>query len=192
MNQVVKILVITCPDAAAAKSKLKEIQKAREDQGADVIDAAVVERDAHNKLHIHETADVSGKRGAAVGGILGGVLGLIAGPGGLVAGAAVGALVGGAAGHALDTGIPNKRLAEIGETLKPGRAAVVVLTEEGFAAFIESVAAGPGIEIAIEDMNAEAARQLGHDHDVAVKSLALGESLADGGMASPTESKPTL
>lgn len=192
MSQVVKILIVSCPDTTTAKTKLKDIQKAREEQGADVIDAAVVERDAHNKLHIHETADVSGKRGAAVGGILGGVLGLIAGPGGLVAGAAVGALVGGAAGHAFDTGIPHKRLTEIGASLKPGKAAVVVLTEEGFATFLETVAEGPGIEIAVETMNADAARQLGHDHDVAVKALTLGESLADGGMASPTENKPTL
>jgi uncharacterized membrane protein len=190
MSQVIQILVATCPDAATAKVKLKQIQNARVEQGADVMDAAVVERDAHNKLHIHETTDVSGGRGAAVGGILGGVLGLIAGPGGMVAGAAVGALVGGAAAHVFDTGIPHKRLAEIGSALGPGKAALVILTEAGFAPYLQTLIEGPDIEIAVESMNADAARQLGHDHDVALKALALGNSLADGGMASASESGP--
>lgn len=192
MSELIQILIATCPDTATAENKLQLVLTARAEQGVEVIDAAVVQRDTHNKLHIHETADVSGKRGAAVGGILGGVLGLIAGPGGLVAGAAVGALVGGTAAHVFDTGIPHKRLEEIGNALKPGNAALVVLTEAGFANFLQSLVDAPGIEIAVEYMNADAARQMGHDHDVALKALTLGESLADGGMASAADNHPTL
>ena len=192
MSQVIQILIATCPDTVTAEAKLKQIQTARTEQGVDFMDAAVVQRDGRNKLHIHETADVSGRRGAAVGGILGGVLGLIAGPGGMVAGAAVGALVGGAAAHVIDTGIPHKRLAEIGNALGAGKAALVMLTDAGSAPYLQALVEGPEIDIAIETMNAEAAHQLGHDHDVALKALTLGNSLADGGMASASEPGPTL
>ncbi|MBI4670459.1 MAG: DUF1269 domain-containing protein [Chloroflexi bacterium] len=189
-TQTIQILIATFPQVEPAEHALEQVHKARADQGAEVIDAAVVKRDASNKLHIHETAGVTGGRGATIGGILGGVLGLIAGPGGLVAGAAVGALVGGAAAKALDAGIPHRRLKEIGNALQPGNAALVVLTEQGYAPFLETII-GAGAEIVTESMNAQAAQELGHAHDVARKALNLGESLADGGLASASDSSPT-
>jgi uncharacterized membrane protein len=128
--------------------------------------------------------DVTAGRGATVGGILGGVLGIIAGPAGLVAGAALGAVVGGAAARAIDRGIPHERLEAIGASLPAEGAALVALTEAGYVPFIEAVL-GQHIEVLHETVDAEAAEMLGHDHDVAVKALRLGDSLADGGMASP-------
>ena len=91
----------------------------------------------------------------------------------------------------LDTGIPHKRLEAIGASLKPNEAALVVLTEAGFAPYVQELIGGAGVAIASETMNAAAAQQLGHDHDVAVKALTLGDALADGGMASATDEKPT-
>src|SRR5205814_4753225 len=116
-------------------------------------DAAVVRRDEHGKLHIHETVDVGGGRGAAVGGILGGVLGVIAGPAGIVAGAALGAAVGGAAASVLDIGIRHKRLEEIGATLEPRHAALVILTEQGFVPFIETLINSQGAETVTESLS---------------------------------------
>lgn len=190
--EIIQILVANYGDTAIAQTKLEAVLQARADRGVDVMDAAVVRRDAHNKLHIHETADVSGGRGAAVGGVLGGVLGLIAGPGGLVAGAAVGALIGGATARVFDTGIPHKRLQEIGSALAPENVALVVLCPVGFTPFLQTLMEEPGVPVAVESMNAQAARQLAHDHDVALKALNMGNSLADGGMTSPTEDKPAL
>jgi uncharacterized membrane protein len=191
-TEMIQILVANYSDTAAAEAKLKAVKMAQQDQGIDIIDAAVVKRDTNNKLHIHETADVTGGRGAAVGGVFGGVLGLIAGPGGLVVGAALGAVIGGAAAKVFDTGIPHKRLEEIGKALQPGSAALVVLAPQGFAPFVQDLIQAPGVELAVESMNPQAAQQLGHDHDVALKALTMGESLADGGMTSATEDKPTL
>ncbi len=189
--ETIQILIATCPDTTIAERKLEAVQNARTEQGIPIMDAAVVRRDEHNKLRIHETADVSSGRGAAVGGILGGVLGLIAGPGGVVAGAAVGAIIGGAAAHAFDAGIPHKRLQEIGNALKPEQAALVILTETGYAEFLETLIGGPEIEFVAESIDAQAAEQLGHNHDVALKAIHMGEALADGGMASPTDDKPS-
>lgn len=184
----IQIVIATFPQVEEAERALKAVQHARANQGAEIIDAAVVRKDAHNKLHVHETGDVTGGRGATVGGILGGVLGLLAGPGGLVVGAAVGAAVGGAAAKVWDTGIPHKRLEQIGAALQPGNAALVVLTEAGYATFLETVI-GADAPIVVESMNAAQAEELGHAHQVALKALNLGESLADGGMASASGTK---
>ena len=143
---------------------------------------SVVRRTA--KLHIHETEDVTSGRGATAGGILGGVLGIIAGPAGVVAGAAVGAALGGVAARALDTGIPHKRLEEIGASLETDHAALVILTEAGFVDFIETVIGGENFEFLQETMSGAAAEQMGKDHDVAIKSLKMGDALAEGGVVS--------
>lgn len=187
----IQILIATCPNPGAAEAKLKAVLEARAEQGVEVADAAVVRRDEHNKLKIHETEDLTGGRGAAVGGLLGGVIGLLAGPGGVVMGATVGALVGGATARVFDTGIPHRRLEEIGNALTPGKAALVVLTEAGYVAFLETVVGEPGIEIVVESMNPQAAQELAHEHDVAVKALTMGDSLANGGMVSPTSENPS-
>src|SRR4051812_45790302 len=97
----IQIIIATYPNPTTAERARKALETAKRDQGVEVHDAAVVRRDENGKLHIHETEDVTGGRGAAVGGILGGVLGILAGPGGVVVGAAVGAIVGGATASAL-------------------------------------------------------------------------------------------
>lgn len=189
MEKHIQIVIAKYPNADLAKAALKKLQAAKMNQGVAVDDAAVVRRAENGKLDIQETEDVTGGRGAAAGGILGGILGIIAGPAGIVAGAAVGAAVGGAAAHAIDTGIPQKRLEAIGAALEPNQAALVILTEAGFVDFVGSVIGEASLEIQNESMDAEAAAQMAHDHDVAVKTLALGEALADGGVASPAPDK---
>jgi uncharacterized membrane protein len=187
MAELVQILIAKYPNSSSAEQALKKLQAARENQGVQVTDAAVVRRNAEGKLQIHETEDVTGGRGATVGGILGGVLGLIAGPPGLVAGAALGAVIGSAAANMLDTGIPHKRLEEIGQALHGDQAALVVLTEEGYVEFIEDVIGGGEYDVLSETMDARAAHKLGREHDIALQALKMGDALADGGMASPTK-----
>lgn len=185
MAEDIQIIIAKYLNADLAEAALKKLKASESNQGVEVEDAAVVRRADSGKLHIHETEDITGGRGAVAGGILGGILGIIAGPAGIVAGAAVGAALGGVAGHAIDTGIPHKRLEAIGASLEPHHAALVILTQPGFVDFIETVIGGENVEIFKEAMDAAAAESLGHDHDVAVKALNLGESLADGGLASP-------
>lgn len=187
MVEVIQILIAKYPNVAAAESALKKLQNARDTQGIALYDAAVVWRTHDDKLHIHETVDVTGGRGAAVGGILGGVLGIIAGPAGVVAGAAVGAAVGGAAAKVFDSGIPKERLETIGAELEMERAALVLLTEAGYVEFLKDLIGGADVEILAEAMNAVAANEMGREYDVAVRALKMGDALAEGGMASPVE-----
>lgn len=185
MADHVQIIIAKYPNSDLAEAALGKLAASKTNQGVEVEDAAVVSRKSNGKLHIHETEDVTGTRGAAVGGILGGVLGIMAGPAGIVAGAAVGAAVGGVTARVMDTGIPHARLTEIGTSLEPDHAALVILTNEGFTDFIETVVGGANVEIHHESMNAEAAEQMRRDHEIAVKALTLGQALADGGVASP-------
>lgn len=185
MADNIQIIIAKYQNSDLAEAALGKLAAAKANQGVEVEDAAVVSRKHNGKLHIHETEDITGTRGAAVGGILGGVLGIMAGPAGIVAGAAVGAALGGVTARVMDTGIPHKRLQEIGASLEPDHAALVILTKAGFADFIETVIGGPNVEIHHESLSAETAEQIAHEHAVAVKALTLGEALADGGVASP-------
>jgi uncharacterized membrane protein len=187
MENVIQIVIAKYPNTADAEAALKRIHETKENQGVEVFDAAVVWRADDGKLHIHETADVTGGRGATVGGILGGILGIIAGPAGVVAGAAVGAAVGGAAASMFDSGIPHERLQAIGTSLQPDSAALVILTEAGFVPFLETVLEQDGVEVSIETMNPVQAESPDHDHDTALKALKMGDALASGGMAAPSK-----
>jgi uncharacterized membrane protein len=193
MAEPVQILVAHYATPVEAEVALRKLEASKQDQGVAVNDAVILRRDTSGKIHIHETEDISGGQGAAVGGLLGGIIGLIAGPAGVVAGAAVGAAVGGATAGLFDTGIRHKRLEQIGASLEPDRGALVILTEPGFVPFIESVIGGDDVQILGESMSAEDAEQLAHDHEVAVKSLKMGDALAEGGVVetspSPEERK---
>lgn len=185
MTDVIQILIVKYPNTDKAEAALKKVRESKENQGVEIYDAAVVRKGDKGELRIHETEDVTGGRGATAGGMLGGVIGLIAGPAGVVAGAALGAAVGGAAASMFDSGIPHERLKEIGESLQPGSAALVILTEAGFVDFVKTVVDAEGAEIHAETMNAVHAQELGHDHDVALKALSMGDALATGGMIAP-------
>ncbi len=189
MQGEIQILIAKYVSADEAKIALKKLQASKENQGVEITDAAVVSRAEIGELQIHETEDVTGGRGATVGGILGGVLGIIAGPAGVIAGAALGAAVGGAAASVIDTGIPHKRLQEIGAALEPPHAALVVLTEAGFLPFLETIIGGSSVEFLIETRNPEAVRQVELDREVALKALRAGDALASGGMVSPNTSE---
>ncbi len=76
---------------------------------------------------LKETADMRGGKGAVVGAVIGGVLGVMAGPGGVIAGGAAGAFIGGLTAKIHDAGIKDDTLRKIGEDLKTGSTAIVVV-----------------------------------------------------------------
>ncbi len=121
-----------------------------------VREAAVLVRDDENKLEIKESHHVA--KGAVIGGVVGGVLGLIAGPVGWVAagGAAVGAL----ANRLRDSGFPDARLREIGEGLKPGTSALVVVVEQRWVRELEEELQAEAADVVTEALRAEVAAQL--------------------------------
>lgn len=104
----VQVIVAAFKEEETADEALKALKEAKKERLIGIQDAAVIRRDEDNKLHIKETADMGGGKGAAVGGILGGVIGLIGGPAGVVLGGAAGAAVGGFTAKLFDAGIPDE------------------------------------------------------------------------------------
>jgi uncharacterized membrane protein len=91
------------------------------------LDAAVLSKDASGKLRSRQPHDVSAGRGALVGAVVGGLLTLVAGPLGPIAGAAAGGAIGGLGAGAVDRGVPDRYLRDLGRSLQPGTSALVAL-----------------------------------------------------------------
>ena len=89
----IQVFVAAYDNEVGAKQSLKDFQAMHREGSIDLIDAAVIVRDAGGKVKFEETADPSGKKWAKRGAIAGGLVGLIFPPSILVS-----AAVGGAGG----------------------------------------------------------------------------------------------
>lgn len=98
---------------------------------------AVVVKDADGEVHVQETGDHLGKKGAKVGGGVGLVIGLFAPPllAATAVGAAAGAVVGKFARHRVQAGIGDK----LDEALPPGSAGVIAIYDHAHAEVVDGV-----------------------------------------------------
>jgi uncharacterized membrane protein len=151
----VQAIVAAFSDENGASDALKDLRSL----GGDVLgvkEAAVLVRDDDGKLEIRESHHV--KKGAVMGGIAGAVVGLIAGPVGWVAvgGAAVGAL----AARLRDSGFADERLRQVGESLKPGTSALIVIVEHRWVLDVQQRLRAAEADIATEEIKQDIAAQL--------------------------------
>ena len=116
----IRIVIAIFDDDDKAKAALKLLEK---DESFGMQRGAVIRHTEDGKVKIHETDDMSGGKGAAIGGAVGAAFGIIAGPAAIVTGA-IGAGIGGLLAGLSDGGIPDHKLEEIGDALKPGMSAV--------------------------------------------------------------------
>jgi uncharacterized membrane protein len=120
-----RLVVVSCasrPEAERAQDALGDL---------DVLDAAIVTRLESGRVELHQTHQVAAGEGVVAGGSIGFVAGMLLG--GPVGGALLGMLGGGIWG-ARDTGVPDVRLRELGESLAPGRALLCTLVKADDAA----------------------------------------------------------
>ena len=179
MSEVpIQLIVAAFQDENAADQALKELKNAQKQKLIDIQDAAVIRRDENNKLHIKETADPGGGKGAAAGGAIGAVIGLIGGPPGVVVGASVGALVGGVTAKVVDSGIPDDRLEKIGEGLQPGTSAIVAIIEHRWVGDVEKQLADAGADVLTEALRADIAEQLAAGQDMSFTAISSDEGVA--------------
>jgi uncharacterized membrane protein len=109
-------------------------------EGAIVTDGvALVVKDAEGEVHVQETGDHLGRKGAKIGGGVGLVVGLFAPPLLLAtaAGAALGAVAGKFARHRVQAGIGEK----LDDALPPGSAGVIAIYEHANAEQVEQALA---------------------------------------------------
>ncbi len=174
----IQLIVAAFQDEDAADGALKELKSAQKQKLIDIQDAAVIRRDEKNKLHIKETADPGGGKGAAAGGAIGAIVGLIGGPPGVIVGASVGALVGGVTAKVVDSGIPDDRLEKIGDGVLPGTSAIVAIIEHRWVGDVEKQLANAGADVLTEALRADIAEQLAAGQDVSFTAISSEEGMA--------------
>ena len=161
----VQLIVAAFKDPNGASEALKTLKQAKKEHWIAIKDAAVLTKDANGKLHIKETKDMGGGKGAVVGGVLGGALGLLIGP---IGWAAVGgAVIGGLAAKMSDGGFSDARLKKLGEGLTPNSSAIVAVIEYTWVADVERAMAEAGADVVTEGLSADIAKQLSEGGQVA-------------------------
>ena len=173
----VQLIVAAFQDEKTADEALKGLKQARKENLIRIENAAVLRKDEKGKLHIKETADMGGGKGAALGGVAGAAIGLIAGPALLVP-VAVGALVGGLAAKLRDSGFSDERLKKVGEGLKPGSSAIIAIVEHKWVEQVEKEMEEAGADLFTEALGADISEQLEAGHEVAYSALATEEGYA--------------
>jgi uncharacterized membrane protein len=178
----VQVIVAAFQDEEAAKGALKALKQARKEGLIKIENAAVLRKDEKGKLHIKETHDMGGGKGAALGGVGGAAIGLVAGAA-LAAPVVVGALVGGLVAKLRDSGFSNQRLEAMGEGLKPGTSAIVAVVEHTWVAKVEQALAEAQAEVMTANIQADIASQLEAGHEVAYSVIASQEGISAGRIA---------
>ncbi|MFI5909952.1 DUF1269 domain-containing protein [Dactylosporangium sp. NPDC051541] len=124
MSDLIAIGYRDVATANAAREKIIDLQR----QGLiKVRDAAVAESEPGGKVKLHQSASAVGA-GAAGGALWGGLIGLL-----FLApflGMAVGAGAGALAGKAVDTGVDDRFMKDVGAALQPGSAALFLLVDQ--------------------------------------------------------------
>jgi uncharacterized membrane protein len=121
------LIAIAYPDVATARNVSAELGQLTKEQSIVLDDMVVIERRPDGKIKLHQSMSTAAA-GAAGGALWGGLIGLIfLAP---LLGMAVGAAAGGAAGAVTDVGVDDKFMKGLGEHLKEGSAAVVVLVRQ--------------------------------------------------------------
>jgi uncharacterized membrane protein len=177
-----QLVVAAFDDESAAGEALKALKQAKKERLIGIEAAAVLRKDDKGKLHIKETTDMGGGKGAAIGGALGAGIGAIAGAA-LAAPLVVGALIGGLAAKASDSGFENDRLKQLGDSLTPGSSAIVALVEHTWVDEVRNAMAQEASDLVTAELSANIAEQLETHHDVAYTALKTDGSLTVGELA---------
>src|SRR4051794_16258813 len=154
-DSTLELFIATYKTEEGAGEALKDFQAAERAGSIELIDAAAVVHTADDKVTFEETADPNAKKSAKRGAIAGGVVGLIFPPA-IIASAAVGGTAGGIWGKVRDKGFKDDELKEIGESLPPGTAAIIVIGQDRVLEQLQSARAGYD-RIARHAVSAEAA-----------------------------------
>ena len=178
MSEVpVELIIAAFQDERAAKEALNALKAAQREKLIKIDNAAVLHKDAKGRLHIKETADMGGGKGAALGGVAGAAIGLIAGPALLVP-AAVGALVGGLSAKLRDSGFSDARLKTLGARLTPGSSAIIAVVEHRWVAEVKEAMAEAGADLFTEALGADIGAQLEAGHEVAYTAISSEQGFA--------------
>ena len=129
MADPARLVVVSCASQAEADRALEALGGLKQH----LLDAAVVTKSERGRVDLRQTHQVAAGEGVVAGGTIGFVAGMLLG--GPVGGALLG-MLGGAVWGARDTGVPDARLRELGESLAAGGALLCVLVQADGAAAV--------------------------------------------------------
>jgi uncharacterized membrane protein len=152
--------VATFKEEESAEKALKEPHDIEVHSTLRYLDAVVIRREENEKLHIKETADPGGGKGAAAGGTISALIGVLAIPPGIVIRGAVGVLVGGVTARTIDSGIPDDRLELLAEHVSPGSSALAFISEVPFVPELKRDLEKAGGEVMITHIKPDIPDQL--------------------------------
>ena len=170
------MLIAAYTDENAADGALEGLKEAK-DGGFVYDDAAVVRRDGAGEVHIEETGDMSGGKGAGIGALIGGVIGILGGPAGVAVGAGAGAAIGGVAAHS-DAGFNNDTLERIGGALPAGSSALAVTTSQDFVELVRSASTEEQTLTLAQDIADEISGNLNAGQDMLMALLLTEDAVA--------------
>ena len=157
----VQVVVAAFQEEKAADEALFQLKQAKWAGAIGIQDAAVLRKDQKGKMHIKETGDWGGGKGAAAGAVVGGFIGLLAGPIGWLG--LTGAVIGGLAAKLRDSGFSDERLKQIGGSLQPGTSAIIAVIEHKWVAELERQMAEAGADVMTEEIGADMAQYNGYE-----------------------------
>jgi uncharacterized membrane protein len=143
MAELSRLVVVSCASLRVAEEALDALQAL----DAGVRDSAIVVVRENGRVELRQTHQVAAAEGVIAGGTAGFVAGMLLG--GPIGGALLGMLGGGVWG-ARDTGVPDTRLRELGQSLQPGDALLCALVDPQDAAAVREKLAAYG-EVADAD-----------------------------------------
>jgi uncharacterized membrane protein len=120
------VVVATFQHEGAARDAIANVK----DEGIKLVDQAVVVNNGDGNITFKEGKDAGGGKGFVYGASTVAVAGLLLGPVGWGA-LATGGLLGGLISKVHDAGIPSKDIEALGQSLKPGNAAAIAVTQDG-------------------------------------------------------------
>jgi uncharacterized membrane protein len=126
MNQLIVIGFDQIDDARTALQRLRRLER----EGLiGFEDTAIVERDPDGNVHVRNEVSGTTETAAVIGALIGGFLTFVFPPAGIAIGAALGAAV----GTTFETGVSANFIAEVKNTLQPGRSALFLVIKEAHA-----------------------------------------------------------
>jgi uncharacterized membrane protein len=165
----VQVIVAAFRTETDANTALDTLKRAQKEHLIRIDDAAIIRKDSSGKLHLHETGDMGGGKGLAIGGVTGAVVGLLAGPVGWAAG--IGAVIGGLGANLHDAGFRDERLKQIGAGLTPGSSAIIAVVEHTWVDTVTRQLQQEGADVVTAAIAQDVADQLNAGRDVAYSAL---------------------
>ena len=138
-------------DEATASKAYADLHKAEKDKKVDLENVVLIHKEAEGKIEIKEDAEkIAGEAG--LGALVGGALGLLAGPVGLITLGAAGAIIGGISAKMDDVGFDDSRLKLLGESLEPGKSAILAVLETKYVEKLVEELQNRGARVAVEEL----------------------------------------